>query len=121
MMDSTALTDKIVILSTCESEADARRIATHLVERRLAACVNIMPGATSVYRWKGSIETAQECILVIKSRRDLIGTIEEEFRSIHPYEVPELIALPVTGGATSYLHWLSSELEDAGQPTAALG
>ncbi|HEY3739514.1 MAG TPA: divalent-cation tolerance protein CutA [Bryobacteraceae bacterium] len=104
------MTDKIVILSTCETEADARRIATHLVERRLAACVNIMPGATSVYRWKGSIEAAQECILIIKSRRDLMGNIEEEFRTIHPYEVPELIALPIAAGSEAYLNWLAAEL-----------
>ena len=104
------MTDKIVILSTCETEADARRIATHLVERRLAACVNIIAGATSVYRWKDKIETASEWMLVIKSRRSLVTQIEQEFATIHPYELPELVALPLLDGAKAYLEWLDSEV-----------
>lgn len=104
------MTDKIVILSTSKSTADARRIATHLVEQRLASCVNIIPNATSIYRWKGSIESASEYILIIKSRRDLVKNIEEAFRTIHPYEVPELIALPIAAGSEAYLNWLAAEL-----------
>ena len=103
------MTDKIVILSTCETEADARRIAAHLVEHRLAACVNILPGATSVYRWKGKIETASEWMLVIKSRGDLLAQIEHEFATIHPYKVPELLALPLVDGGKRYLEWLDRE------------
>ena len=106
------MTDKIVILSTCETEVDARRIASHLIERRLAACVNIMPGATSVYRWKGAIETASEWMLIIKSRRDLVAKIEHEFASVHPYEVPELVVLPILDGSKAYLAWLAHELDD---------
>ena len=105
-----SVTDKIVILSTCETEADARRIAEHLVERRLAACVNIMPGVTSVYRWKGAVESASEWMLVIKSRSDLVAAIEREFDVVHPYEVPELVVLPIVDGGKAYLQWLSTEI-----------
>jgi periplasmic divalent cation tolerance protein len=111
------VTDKIVILSTCETEADAQRIAVHLVERRLAACVNIVNGATSVYRWKGKIETASEYILIIKTKRDLVRKIEEEFLTLHPYEAPELIALPIVDGSSSYLNWLDESLSDEAQIT----
>ncbi len=104
------MTDKIVILSTCETESDARRIAAHLLEKRLAACVNILPGATSVYRWKGAVETASEFMLVIKSRRELLARIEEEFRTVHPYDTPELIALPIVDGSAGYLGWLNESL-----------
>src|SRR4051812_319851 len=99
------MTDKIVILSTCETDADARRIAAHLVEHRLAACVNIIPGAISVYRWKGKIESNSEYVLVIKSRRDLVATIQQAFVTLHPYDTPELIALPILDGSEAYLNW----------------
>lgn len=107
------MTDKIVIFSTCEKEEDARRVAEHLVQRRLAACVNIVPGATSVYRWKGTIEATSEFILIIKSRRDLVESIEQELAAVHPYEVPELIALPIVDGGKAYLAWLGNELNDS--------
>jgi periplasmic divalent cation tolerance protein len=106
------MTDKIVIFSTCETEADAHRIANHLVEQRLAACVNIVSGVASVYRWKDKIETAREFTLIIKSRRDLVPKIEEAFSKIHPYEVPELIALPIVDGSPVYLNWLDQALGD---------
>ena len=107
-----SVTDKIVVLSTCATEADARRIAKHLVKRRLAACVNIMPGVTSVYRWQGAVESAGEWMLVIKSRRDLLPQIEQEFAKVHPYEVPELVALPIEDGGKAYLGWLAGELKE---------
>jgi periplasmic divalent cation tolerance protein len=89
---------------------DARRIAGRLIELHLAACVNILPGATSVYRWKGAVETASEFVLVIKSRRDLLTQIEREFATLHPYEVPELIALPIGDGGAAYLEWFGLQL-----------
>jgi periplasmic divalent cation tolerance protein len=104
------VTDKIVILSTCETDADARRIAAYLVEQRLAACVSIVPGATSVYRWKGKIESSSEFMLVIKSRRDLVRKIWEAFVTLHPYDTPELIALPIVDGSPIYLDWLDESL-----------
>jgi periplasmic divalent cation tolerance protein len=104
------VTDKIVVLSTCESEEQAAQVARHLVEHRLAACVNILPGARSIYRWKGAIEEAGELLLVIKSRRDLFAAIRAAIQKIHSYEVPEVIAIPVVDGSESYLAWLDREL-----------
>jgi periplasmic divalent cation tolerance protein len=104
------MTDKIVVLSACDSEEQAATLARHLVDRRLAACVSIVPGARSVYRWKGSIEEAAEWLLVIKSRRDLFHALREELGKMHTYEVPEVIALPVVDGAENYLAWLDGEL-----------
>jgi periplasmic divalent cation tolerance protein len=104
------MTDKIVVLSTCDSEEQAATLARHLVELRLAACVSIVAGGRSVYRWKGAIEDSAEWLLIIKSRRDLFPALREEIGKIHSYEVPELIALPVVDGAENYLAWLDTEL-----------
>ncbi len=104
------MTDKIVVLSTCDSEESAERLARHLVEQRLAACVNILPGARSIYRWKDKTEQADEFLLVIKSRRDLFTALRAEIEKIHTYEVPEVVALPVVDGAEAYLGWLDREL-----------
>jgi periplasmic divalent cation tolerance protein len=104
------MTDKIVVLSACDSEEEAARVARHLVERRLAACVNIVSGARSFYRWKGVIEDTPEWLLVIKSRRDLFSALRAEIGKIHSYEVPELLAMPVVEGSESYLAWLDREL-----------
>jgi periplasmic divalent cation tolerance protein len=104
------MTDKIVVLSACDSEEQATSLARHLVELRLAACVNIVPGARSFYRWKGAIEDTAEWLLVIKSRRDLFSALRTEIARLHSYEVPELLALPVVEGSESYLAWLDREL-----------
>jgi len=109
------MTDKIVVLSTCESEEEAGRVARQLVEKRLAACVTILPQAHSVYRWAGKdgkskIEDAAEFMLVIKSRRDLFDALRAEIVKIHSYEIPEVIALPVVEGSAEYLAWLDREL-----------
>lgn len=104
------MTDKIVVLSTCDSEANAEELARALVGERLAACVNILPGARSVYRWQGKVEDAAEWVLVIKSRRDLFGRLREAIGKTHSYEVPEVIALPVVDGSEAYLEWLDREL-----------
>ncbi|HEY7338552.1 MAG TPA: divalent-cation tolerance protein CutA [Bryobacteraceae bacterium] len=107
------MTDKIVVLSTCKTQEEAAALAGHLVEARLAACVNIMPGVRSVYRWKDEIEDAAECLLVIKSRRDLLGALRSEIEKKHSYEVPEVLALQVVDGSRSYLAWLDRELMPA--------
>ncbi len=104
------MTDKIVVFSACGSEEQAGRIARALVEQRLAACVNIVPGARSIYRWKGQIEDAVEWLLVIKSRRGLMDQLRVTIGSIHSYEVPELLAVPVVDGSESYMAWLDREL-----------
>jgi periplasmic divalent cation tolerance protein len=105
------MTDKIVVLSACDSEEQASRIARDLVERQLAACVNILPGVRSIYRWKGAIEDTPEWLLVIKSRRDLFEPLRAALQKVHSYEVPEVIVLPIVDGSQSYLSWLDRELK----------
>ena len=104
------MTDKIVVISTCESPEQAARIAHHLVDARLAACVNIIPGVQSIYRWKGAVEDASELVLLIKTRRDLFDALRAELKKVHSYELPEVIALPIVDGSESYLGWLDREL-----------
>ena len=104
------VTDKIVVLTTCESAEQAERVARHLIEQRLAACVNILPGARSVYRWKDKIEDAAEVVLIVKSRRDVFARLREAIGQLHSYEIPEVIALPVVDGSDAYLNWLDREM-----------
>ncbi len=110
------MTDKIVVLTTCDSEELAGQIAAALVEKRLAACVQVLPGATSVYRWKGSVERAAEVLVLIKTRRSLLAEVEATVSRLHSYEVPELIALPVVDGAANYLSWMDKELKTHDEP-----
>jgi periplasmic divalent cation tolerance protein len=107
------MTDKIVVLSTCDSEEQAARLARHLVEQRLAACVNILPQVRSIYRWHEKVEDSIEWMLVIKSRRDLFLALRAEIEKMHSYEVPEMIALPVVDGSEAYLGWLEQQLKAA--------
>jgi periplasmic divalent cation tolerance protein len=111
------MTDKIIVLTTCDSGEEARNIARSLVEKRLAACVNLMPGMTSVYRWKGDLEEAAEYLLIIKSRRDLFERLRTELENMHSYEVPEAIALAIVDGSSAYLEWMDRELLDSSEPT----
>lgn len=104
------MTDKIVVLSTCDSPEQAATLARKLVEARLAACVNIIPAIRSIYRWKGEIEDATEWQLVIKSRRDLFEKLRETLASVHSYEVPEVVAFPIVDGSPGYLEWMDREL-----------
>ena len=104
------MTDKVVVLTTCDSEMLAEQLARHLVEHRLAACVNILPKARSVYRWQEKMEDAGEWVLLIKSRRDLFASVRAEIQKLHTYEVPEVIALPVVNGSEAYLAWLDGQL-----------
>jgi periplasmic divalent cation tolerance protein len=104
------MTDKIVVLTTCDSEKHAEKLARHLVDQRVAACVNILPKARSIYRWKEKVEETAEWVLIIKSRRDLFAALRAEIQKLHTYEVPELIALPVVDGSEAYLAWLDAQL-----------
>jgi len=103
------MTDKIVVLTTCDSETHAEQLARHLVEHRFAACVNILPKARSIYRWQEKIEDASEWVLLIKSRRDLFAALRAEIQRLHTYEIPEVIALPVVDGSEAYLGWLDGQ------------
>ena len=100
--------EAIVVLCTVPLDFDAERLARELVERSLAACVQIGPGVTSVYRWQGATEKSEERLLIIKSRRELFGAIEAAIKSRHPYEVPEIVALEVSAGHPPYLDWLAA-------------
>jgi periplasmic divalent cation tolerance protein len=104
------MTDKIVVLTNCGSAEEAAKIARALVEKKLAACVNVMPAGRSFYRWKGVIEDQQESLLVIKSSRALFNDLRVEIEKLHSYEVPEVIAVPIVDGSEGYLEWLDREL-----------
>lgn len=104
------MTEKIVVFSNCGSEEEAKRVARALVEAKVAACVNIVPGIRSVYRWKGAVEEESEWMLVIKSSRPLFTRLQAEIRRVHSYDLPELVALSVVDGSQEYLGWLDSEL-----------
>ena len=104
------MTDKVVVLSTCGSSEEAGRVARALIEKRLAACVNVLPGVRSVYRWKDVIEDEEEVLLLIKTSRPLMEELRGEIERLHSYEVPEVIALAVVDGSGRYLAWMNREL-----------
>ena len=104
------MTDKIVVLSTCGSEEDAERLARALVEQHLAACVNIVPGMKSYYRWKGNLESSAEWLMLIKSSRERWDALRAALEKAHSYEVPEVIALPIVDGSPNYLNWIGANL-----------
>ncbi|MCL6508080.1 MAG: divalent-cation tolerance protein CutA [Bryobacteraceae bacterium] len=108
------MTDKIVVLSTCGSSEEAERLAKRLVEKRLAACVNVVTSLRSIYRWRGQVEEAGEALLLIKSRRELFDALRVEIEKAHSYELPEVIALSIVDGSRGYLSWLESELAAGG-------
>jgi periplasmic divalent cation tolerance protein len=103
------MTDKIVVFTTCGSEEEARKLAAMLIERRLAACVNITAPLTSVYRWKGTVEEASEWLLIVKSRRACFEQLRLALESAHSYELPEVLAVPVVEGSPNYLAWVDME------------
>ena len=107
------MTDKIVVFSTCATADEGRRIARNLVEARLAACVNVVPGMRSFYRWKGAIEEAEECLLVIKSSRSLFDRLRVALEKVHSYEVPEAVAVSIMAGAPNYLAWIEQSVDTA--------
>jgi periplasmic divalent cation tolerance protein len=104
------MTDKIVVFTTCDSKKRADKLARHLVKQRVAACVNVLPKARSIYRWKEKVEEASEWMLIIKTRRDLFAALRTEIQKLHTYEVPELIALPIVDGSEDYLAWFDAQL-----------
>jgi periplasmic divalent cation tolerance protein len=105
------LTDKYLVLVTCRNTAEATRIARAVVEQRLAACVNILPGAvTSIYRWKGKLGSARERLLLIKTSRKRLAKLQATVGRLHSYQVPEFIVLPIAAGSRAYLAWLDDSL-----------
>jgi periplasmic divalent cation tolerance protein len=105
------MTDKLLVLSTAGSEAEARKIAETLVERKLAACVNIIPRIQSVYRWEGRVEQAEEYLLLIKTVKARLAGICAAIKELHSYQMPECIAVVIEGGSAEYLKWMSDCVE----------
>jgi periplasmic divalent cation tolerance protein len=103
----------VVILVTAADESQALEIARALVERRLAACVNLVGGVRSIFRWNDAIEEAREHLLIIKSRKSLVDSVIEAVRELHSYQTPEVIALPILAGSKPYMLWLSESLRTA--------
>lgn len=97
-----------IILCTCPNLKTAEQIAGHLISHKLAACVNIIPGITSIYEWQGKIESTQEHLLIIKSHSEKFCLIEQQIKALHPYELPELIAVPIERGLPEYLQWIDT-------------
>ncbi len=104
--------DALVVLTTVESPEDAERLARLLVERRLAACVQLLPPITSIYRWQGNVERASEILVLIKTTPDAYPRLEADLRAHHPYTTPEILALPVAAGSTDYLNWLIESIRE---------
>ena len=101
--------ETLLVITNCTDEAVANAIALALVEEKLAACVNILPRVQSIYRWQGAVESATEVPLLIKTTAGRYGELETAIRELHPYDVPEIIALPIAQGLPAYLDWLAAE------------
>jgi periplasmic divalent cation tolerance protein len=114
--EGTEVSGHVVVLSTVGKLEDAERIARALVERGLAACVNVVPAVTSIYRWKGKLEQDEERLLVIKTGAERYPALREALVALHPYEVPEVLALPVADGHPPYLEWLDASINEDSPP-----
>lgn len=111
------MTDKLLILTTVDKEELAEKIATALVERKLAACVNMLPLGISIYRWKEKICRDRECILFIKTSAHLFNEVRDTIRELHTYELPDVLALPITVGEEKVLDWMTASVKPKpGQP-----
>jgi periplasmic divalent cation tolerance protein len=104
------MTDKRIVLTTAGSEDEARKIASQLVERQLAACVNIIPQVESIYRWQGKVESAEEWLLLIKTTAERFEKVRDAIRELHSYDVPECIAVAIEDGSPEYLRWLADPM-----------
>jgi len=104
------MTDKKIVLTTASSEEEAHKIARHLVERRLAACVNIVPHVNSVYRWLDKVEESQECLLIVKTTAEAFGQVRHAIADLHSYDLPECICLAIEDGSQDYLQWLAESV-----------
>ena len=104
------MTGPLVALSTVATAEDAERIARSLVEKGVAACVNVVPGVVSFYRWKGRLERDAEMLLVIKTRGERFDHLKAALLAEHPYELPELVAFPIAAGHEPYLEWLAASV-----------
>jgi periplasmic divalent cation tolerance protein len=104
MMDA----EHALVFCTCPDEQSATRIAEALVDERLAACVNLLPGVTSLYRWEGQMQRDREVLALIKTTGARLALLTERLRALHPYQIPEIIAVPITAGLPDYLSWVTT-------------
>ena len=105
-------TGVLVVFVTAPDSEVARRIASRLVEERLAACGNVLPGITSVFRWEGAVQDEPEVLLVLKTSAGSLPRLEERVRELHPYDLPEVLALSAVGGSAAYLDWVRESVEE---------
>jgi periplasmic divalent cation tolerance protein len=105
------MTDKRIVLCTAGSEDEARKIARHLVEQRLAACVNIVPRMESIYCWQGKLESSGEWLLLIKTTVERFPAVRDAIRDLHSYELPECIAISIEDGSSGYLEWIAQSVK----------
>jgi periplasmic divalent cation tolerance protein len=105
------MTDKILVLTTASSKDEARKIARALVERLLAACVNIVPQMGSIYRWEGEVEEAEEWLLIIKTTRTAFERVRDAIKELHSYDVPECVCISIEEGSLEYLSWIGQSVK----------
>ena len=105
------MTDKRIVLSTAGSEEEARKIARHLIERKLAACVNIVPQIESIYRWQGRVEEAREWLLLVKTTAERFPAVRDALRELHSYDLPECVAIAIEDGSSGYLQWIGESVK----------
>jgi len=110
------VTDNVVIMVTASSRRECRKIARHLVEEKLAACVNITQAIESVYRWEGKLADEKEFVMLIKSKRELFPEIKAAIAKLHSYHTPEIICLPIIDGSRNYLQWIADSVKAAAPP-----
>lgn len=99
-------------MTTLPDESQARELARILVTRKLAACINILPKMTSIYEWQGKLEQGEEHLLIIKTEQDRLAELQNTIKEAHPYELPEIIVVPIVGGYEPYLNWISNSVKN---------
>jgi periplasmic divalent cation tolerance protein len=104
------MTDKRIVLTTAASEEEAHKIARHLVDHRLAACVNIVPQIMSIYRWQGNVEESREWLLIVKTTAAAFIQVRQAIAELHSYQVPECVCLNIEDGSTTYLEWIAESV-----------
>jgi periplasmic divalent cation tolerance protein len=109
-------TSTVIVLTTFPADKDAAAFARQLVEERLAACVNVLPPMQSIYRWQGSIHEDAERQLLMKTTADRVDALRERIKALHPYDVPELLVLPVIAGSPEYLEWVEESVASRDEP-----